>query len=319
MKKYFNWFLILLMQILFLSCATRVNIRTVHPPLVDMRTMETITVIPLERRDSGVFNFLYARDFNRILISSVNTSRILQFVDPASLRNIERTRWWQFVDVYVEFEIVDVSITQEVEEVKRGERLREYTTVTATVNIIYRYVSTIDGNIIASFNRTYQASQSFDNSRLSTAMRVSALLLTGRTSSRRLVIRALQNISSDIYNEINSFTTTERRRLLQSTSGDIRFREAERLVRQRRYNDALILYRSLFEETGSIVACYNMALLLQARGQFTEALTLLEDFDERIVERGMETPIFIIEEMERLNSIIYGLMILEALEDYENI
>jgi len=319
LRKYFNYFLILLTQIILLSCATRVEIRTVHPPLVDMRRMETITVIPLEWRDSGAFNLyakLYARDLTRILITNVRTSRILQFVDPAILRNIERTMWWQFVDVYIESEIINVSITREVEEVKRGERLREYTTVTATVNIIYRYVSAIDGKIIASFNRTHQASQKFDNSRRMTAIRVAALLMTGQTSSRRLVIRALQNISSDIYNEINSLTTTERRRILQSSSGEPRFREAERLVRQRRYNDALILYRRLSEETGSIVAFYNMALILQATGQFTEALALLEDVDERIAERGMETPVLIIEEIERLNSIIYRLIILE---DYENI
>ena len=319
MKKYYKYFLILLIQIIFLSCATRVEIRTLHPPLVDIRKMETITVKPLEWRDNDEFNLyanLFARDLTKILISNVRTSRILQFVDPSILKNIERTMWWQFVDVYIESEIINVSITREVEEVKMDEKLREYTTVTAAVNIIYRYVSAIDGKIMASFNRTYHASQKFDNSKRMTAIRVAALLITGQTASRRLVIRALQNISSDIYNEINSFTTTERRNILQSTSGEPRFREAEKLIRQKKYNDALILYRRLHEETGSIVACYDMALLLQATGQFTEALSLLEDLEERIAEKGMEPPTFIIEEIKRLNSIIYRLIVLE---DYENI
>jgi len=61
MKRYFNNFVFIeIISVIFISCATMVKFEIEHPPLVDMRGKKTITVIPLEWKDNGAYNFLSA-------------------------------------------------------------------------------------------------------------------------------------------------------------------------------------------------------------------------------------------------------------------
>ena len=116
--------------------------------------------------------------------------------------------------------------------------------------------------------------------------------------------------------EVVPWTEIEKKRVQESTKKDDRFKEAEKLVRQKNYFYALILYKSIYEETGSVVAGYNTALLFQANGQFIDALALLEELDENIPKTGINTPPFIKNEIEKLKILLNEF---QVLEDYKNL
>ncbi|MCL2602391.1 MAG: hypothetical protein FWD91_06220 [Treponema sp.] len=291
-----------------------VKIEMEHPPLINMPGMETLTVIPLEWEDNGRYN---SREYNyleshitKALISGVRRSRVYRFIDPVILRNVDITDYWEYVDVYLDCEIISVTTkreTKEIEEKNGNEtKTKKYTIVTVTVTIKYQYISAIDGKMLGAFYRTVQASEKFERSKSSVILGIAAFLLSGETSSDRLAIKAVRDISLKMNNEINPHTVKERIRMLQSTSKDPAFKEAEKLVRKKRYDDAFILYERIYEETGSIAAGYNMAILLKANNRFMEALILLESLTERIAKNGGDTLPVIKEEIEKLNLVVNG-------------
>jgi tetratricopeptide (TPR) repeat protein len=298
-KKYFSF--LLLTSMISISCTTIVTIRTENPPLVYMQDMKTITVIPLEWKDNGIYGYL-ARDLTRELTRGVRRSKIYTFINPAILKNIDRQDYWEYVDVYLDCEVTNVTIEDKIDRipVKDSDETKTRRSIirTVTVYITYKYISAIDGKVLASFNKRFQANDKLYHSR-STIINI----LSRIDASNRIAINAIRDIPLRMYNELNPHTTKERKNILKSTSGDPVFKEAERLVRRKRYDDAVNLYRRLYEETGSVVACYNMAILLEAKNQFMEALELLEKVDEELASMEQETPSFITEEIEKLRLI----------------
>jgi len=303
-------FLALIISTILISCATTVKVEFEHPPLVDMRAMETVTVIPLEWKDNERYNFL-AGDLTKALIKGVKSSKYYKFVDPSILKNIDKSEYWKYVDVYIDAKIF--KIDDEINNEKTDEK--EYTVRTVTVVILYEYISAIDYKVLGSFSKETQASEKNVLSKDSIITGVVNFLVTGKTLSDRLAIKAVQNIPLQMKYDLNSYKTTEERTILQSKSKNPLFKEAEKLVRQKKYNDALLLYEKIYNETGSTVACYNMALLLEADNKFTEALALLEDFDIKLSNKDINTPSLITKEIKKLKLIISDL---SKIEDYEN-
>jgi tetratricopeptide (TPR) repeat protein len=267
-----------------------------------MEDMKTITVIPLEWKDNGRYNYL-ARELTRELTRGVRRSGIYTFINPAILRNIDKQDYGEYVDVYLDCEITNVTIDDkyEEEEVKDGDKTKTKRIInrTATVYITYNYISAINGKVLGSFNKKTQASRKSNNSGNAIINFIDYISL-----SNSLAKEAVGRFSWGMYNELNPHITKERKNILKSTSRDPVFKEAEKLVRRKKYNDAVIIYRRLYEETGSVVACYNMAILLEANNQYIEALELLEKVDERLANMGQETPPFITEEIGKLKLII---------------
>jgi hypothetical protein len=272
-----------------------------------MEDMETITVIPLEWKNNGPYDYL-ARDLTRVLTAGVKKSKIYKFVDPAKLRGLDKEDYGEYVDIYVDCEIMDVSVNDETEETEEKDgnktKTKKNTTRTVNVTIVYKYISAVDGKILGRFERTAHASEGFNNSGKSIITRLAMALLTGNTSSDRMAIKAVQKFSSFMDHEINPYIAQEKRSILKSTSKNKAFKEAEKLVRQKNYDEAMIAYKELYEETGSVVAGFNMALLLEEKNQFMEALMLLEEVSERLAKRDRITPSFITKEMEKLRLII---------------
>ncbi|GHV90704.1 hypothetical protein AGMMS50268_12070 [Spirochaetia bacterium] len=89
------------------------------------------------------------------------------------------------------------------------------------------------------------------------------------------------------------------------------FDEAKKMVKREKYFEALVLYKNIYEETGSVVAGYNTALLLEANDQFNDALALLEELDEKIVKTGLNSPPFIKNEIKVLKALIGDLEIVD--------
>ncbi|MCL2293805.1 MAG: hypothetical protein FWC36_02915 [Spirochaetes bacterium] len=318
MKKTLKTLFILIILMIQASCATNVvRFQVDRPPLVDLYGVNTITVIPLEWSNQGRFNHL-ANDVTRALTTGVKRARGLNFVNPSKLRGINESDYWEYVDVFIRGRILNVSshdVSNVREETRNGRIERvTYTTRTVTVDIQYRYIRAINLEVLAVFNRTETISTTFDNSRRAKRWWQNLLydvFVPRGQPPDDLARAAISRFSAGIYRELVPWHSSERRRIKSSTKRDRRFNEAERLVRRNEYFLALIKYRNIFEETGSFVAGYNMALLLQANGQFAEALELLKKLDERLSASGINSPPFIRNEIENLNGIIEGFRVVE--------
>jgi hypothetical protein len=283
--------------------------------------MKTITVIPLERNNTGKYNYL-ANDLTQSLIAGVKRVKAYSFIEPLILKDIEESSYCEYVDVYIICEIIDVTSHDETEikEEKDGDKTttRKYVTRTVTVNIEYKYIRAIDVEILGSFNKTATASATFDDSERSSKWWWNLLLnifIPKSPSVEKLAKSAAQKFSSSIYNEIVPYTTAEERKIVESTSKNPMFKEAKKLVRQKNYFEALIIYKDIYEQTGSLIAGYNMALLLEANNQFADALALLEEISKKILKSGINTPPFIKAEREKIQSIIDELT---TLDEYKN-
>jgi hypothetical protein len=321
MNKSFNGFCMALIVVIFISCATTIKFGIEHPPLVDMRNMETLTVIPLEWKDNGEYDYL-ANDLTKTLISGVKRIKTYKFVEPSDLKNIRKSSYWEYVDVFIEGEIIDVVTHNETEirEEKDGDKTKtkEYATKTVTVTIDYKYFRAIDDKILGSFTKTAQSKTTFDNSSRSSKWWAELLLnifIPKGKSTTELAKSAIRQFSSDMRNELSPYKITEKRRIRESISKDPSFKEANRHIGRKNYFEALTIYKNIYEQTGSIVAGYNMALLLEANNQFLDALDLLEKLDDNISKSGINSPPFIEDEMEKVKLIIDDL---EILEEYDN-
>jgi tetratricopeptide (TPR) repeat protein len=131
------------------------------------------------------------------------------------------------------------------------------------------------------------------------------------TSSETIAKTAIRKFSSGMERELVPWITTATRQIEESVSKDPRFAEAEKLVRKKKYSQALARYKHLYEERGSLVAGYNMAILLEAAQQFAEALAVLEAIDKRMPESGINGPHFVKNEIHWLRQIIEKLAIIE--------
>ena len=317
MKNKQRILFLLLFQVLSISCATVVKFELERPPLVDLRGKSKITVIPLEWTDQGSYNYL-AGDVTRALASGVRRASFFHYVNPSVLRNMNSANYWQHVDVYITGRIVNVTredTTERREETSGDEKVtKTYITRTVTVIVSYQYISAIDGEVLGVFDKTEIEQVTIDYTKK--AGNFWGNLLTEVINSivpsrRELSRKAVQGLSVNMYRELNPWTTKEVRRIQKSTTKDKRFNEAQKLVRRKRYLSALEIYKQLYEETGSIVAGFNSALLLQANGQFTDALELLNNLNERITTDGLLASLFITDEIKEVTNIIEELKILE--------
>jgi hypothetical protein len=299
-----------------------VEFQVERPPLVDLRAVNTITVIPLEWNETGRYGYL-ANDVTQALITGIRRANTCTFIAPAVLWDIDKADYWEYVDVYITGQIRNVTSDDESEtkEEKSGDETKTkiYVTRTVTVDIEYKYIRAINNEVLRVFKKTEKHSVTFDNSKRAEKWWANLLLdifIPKGPSSAKIAKSAAGKFSQNMVHEVVSWTETEKRRIEESTRKDERFKEAQKLVRQKKYFLALVLYKSIYEETRSVVAGYNTALLLQANGQYKDALELLEILDENIVKTGINSPPFIRNEMERINKLIDGF---DVLEDYKNL
>jgi len=220
--------------------------------------------------------------------------------------------------VYVTGHIINVASddTTETREERDGDKTitKIYKTRTVTVDIEYQYIRAINNEVLRVFKKTAQHSVTFDDSPRAKRWWANLLLdivVPKGPSSQKIAQSAAAQFSGDMEREITPWTGIEERRVAESTKKDKRFKEAEKLVRRQKYFFALVLYKSIYEETGSVVAGYNTALLLQANGQFTDALALLEDLEKKIAQTGIDSPPFIKKEIERIHTLIGEFAVLE--------
>lgn len=315
-----NFLILAVIFIMMTSCAAVVEFQLEHPPLVDMRNINKITVIPLEWNAAGDHAYL-ASEATKALSVGIKKAGMYTYVDPSVLKDADPSRYWEYVDVYVTGGIRNVAsydrYETRIETYDDKTERKEYVVRTVTVDIAYTYIRAIDSAILGVFHKAERESVSFDNTDRSSNWFVNfllAIVAPRGTPSAKIARSAIKKFSNGMNREIIPWTTVEKRRVEEHTRKDPAFKEAQRLVKRKKYFEALVLYKNIYENTGSIVAGYNAALLLEANGQFGDALALLEALNDGIVETGVNGPPYIRDEIENVKKIMNEL---EILEDYK--
>ena len=330
---------LLLSMALITSCATVVVFDVEHPPLVDLRGANTITVIPFEW--TGVREQAYlASRVTAALLGGLRQGNI-EIVDPYTLEYNTSRNYGQYADVYITGRIINVNTYEQVEtksEIYSTHTIiREFITGTAVVDIEYRYIRSADNKMLGNFKKREIADASFERTRYQdqdvnqntgrNASRNTARDTgrdTARNTSRRGADRirsafpqrgtwqesaaesAIAQFSDTMNQELGPWTTAESRRIKSRTGDNALAAEAKNLVEQYRYDEAIVLYKTIYEQNGNIFAGYNAAILLAASERLPDALALLERLRERRVKEGKAVPAFIRNEIKRLTEFLNG-------------
>ena len=326
-------FALFLLVPLIVSCATVVTFDVEHPPLVDLRGVNTITVIPFEWNNVREQGYLASR-VTAALMDGLRRGSI-DVVDPYTLAYSRGRNYSQYADVYITGRIINVNTYDQVEirdETNHYQDIiREVITRTAIVDIEYNYIRAVDNKTLGSFKKRETADASFERTRYreqntnrntnrDTARRGAGRARDGSRSAfpqrgtwqENAAEAAILQFSDTMNQEIGPWTTTENRNVKRRTGDNALAAEANNFIEQNRYDEALALYKTIYEQDGNIFAGYNAAVLLAANEQFIDALGLLERLRERRLKEGKTVPAFIKREIHKITEFVNETRVLKA-------
>ena len=331
------------------SCATTVTFDVEHPPLVDLRGIRSITIIPFEKNSIRGYEH-FSPYVTAALTKGIENSLVrgnISFVDPGAmedtltLADIPDRDLWQYADAYLTGRIID--ITFNISTVAPANQNIYTNTGTAIVYIEYSYIRARDGKILKTFSkessfsdsiniardRRYFGSRSnarrrdqqrqrsewydmgqFDHDRRQQWFPDNSVLRLGPWEDR-LVRSAIERFSLGMYQELSPWSSTEERKLQKRAGDNPVLNEVKSLVKMHRYDQALQIYQEIYKQNSNVYAGYNNAVLLAANGKYSEALELLEDINKMMKESGQRIPRVIRKEIQRIAAIIDGTKLLE--------
>jgi len=331
------------------SCTT-VSFQVEHPPLVDLRNVKTITVIPFEWSGAGGNEHL-SRCATSALINGIRRGKI-EYVDPQVLENNSVQNYWKYADVYITGRITNAA-TGRSNDTREESYWNHYsnkqetvtirvTTITTTVGIEYSYIRSIDGAVLGRFKKSETAGSSYEHSRDRNEYRdlnrnpdrnlgrnpgSGMPRFQGRDVDTGTAESAIAKFSYTMDHELGPYTTIEERNIRNAMApkNNRSVTEANTYIRQGRYDEALVLYSDIYKQNsaagtaGAAAAGYNTAILLAANKKYAEALELLTNLDKRTENSGKRSPSFIKREINKLTEFINGFKLLEAYRKNEGV
>jgi len=336
------------------SCATVVTFDVEHPPLVDLSDAKTITVIPFEW-GSVRGNPYLAACVTAALLNGLRRGNI-DTVDPYMVDQKKVWNYSQYADVYITGRITNINTYDQaetknevVETSDHRIRIQEVITRTAVVYIEYSYIRSVDNKTLGNFKKSETARTSFEQTRYErqninrpgggnrepeinrdpyrnpnsgaprrgTTGRTRGVFPQRWTWQESLAETAIARFSDTMYQELGPWATTENRNIKRKTGNDQLADEAKSLIEQNRYDEALALYKTIYEQNDNIFAGYNAAILLVANEQFADALELLEHLRGQKLKEGKTVPSFIKKEIKKTTEILNDFRALEAYKSRE--
>jgi len=160
-KKSLRFFLFSLLPVVLASCATAASVRfdVEHPPLVDLRGLNRITIIPFERGLPREFEYLSAH-VTSALTDGIRKNMLrgnLTLVEPQTLAHVPQHNFRQHVDVFISGRITDVRSNYTGKPNTRTIRGETVNVTTVTINVIveieYSYIRASDGAVLGTFRK----------------------------------------------------------------------------------------------------------------------------------------------------------------------
>lgn len=330
MRKPVSTLFIISIQMILISCAT-VKFDVDHPPVVDLRGVNSITVIPFEWSGAGEYAHIASR-VTSALLSGLERGRIT-VVDPYSLENVYPQNYGRHVDAYITGRIINIGSYDYVESREEAGSRGQMETIsivtrTVTVDIEYSYIRSVNREVLGYFRKSATSSDYFtrlrnwNDTRTQYGQQRQRMRRTQRASrgyrqrddwTDSIALSAIARFPDTMSHELGPWTTTEKRSIRGHTGSEPGLAEARKLVRLGQYGRALDLYSEVYGQTGNVLAGYNMALLLEANEQFAEALALLERLDKTAAESGKKSPAFIRKEIVKMAKFISEYKVLESI------
>ena len=335
-------FLFVLIPFAFISCAATLSFDVRHPPLVDLRDVKTITIIPFEWSGNRSYDLeeKVTAALRYDLRSSIRNSGI-EYVDSEVLKNIRERDYRNYVDVYLTGRIAGVYFydsnpqpeqrrrrdgerdgrrryndqyprdpgrynnDQYFRDTRRDRTQQEtYTNYrTVIVEIEYSYIRASNNEVLGQYKKT--RSHHFEQRNSWDAWRDNRTYMTDITAAEEAASRFTINS-----HELAPWSSKEERKVKGKT-GSSELNEALKMIRITYYGRAMGIYSDLYERTDDKLAGYNLALLLQFDSRYTDALALLEKIREREIRSGKRPPYYVTKEIETLKGFIKGFQILE--------
>ena len=334
-------------HLLFVSCATTVTFEVEHPPLVDFRNAKTITVIPFEWNTGIRYSGLASDATNALVFGIRNNIRngTLNYIDPAPLRYVSDLDLYKYVDVYVIGRITNVSVYDNARIREDRNNINSYNhdnsregrrnndrdrgrdnnrdrdrnrgrdtdrdrtritsiTRTVTVDIEYSYIRASNNKVVGFFKKSATSYDTADQT-------ITSYIPVNWTDS--IAANAIGKFSHTMSRELGSWVTTEER-TLRGSFDDPTLTEANKMIQRQYYGRAYELYSETYNRSDNINAGFNLAIMLQFDGKYSEALELLEEIQGRILASGKRVPNYISREIGKLSKFIEGFIVLEGYE-----
>ena len=192
-------------------------------------------------------------------------------------------------------------------------------TRTVTVDIEYTYFRASNNEVLGHFKKRAADYDSSDDIRFENS---SYLRSSGRTPQSyqpdswtdNIAAAAIKQFSGSMSRELGLWTTSEKR-TLKGSAGSRALGEADKLIRQRYYGRAYEIYSDTYKRTGDISAGYNLAVLQQFDGKFSEALELLEEIRQAVITSGKKVPDYISNEIVKIKGFIDGYIVLDGYKE----
>jgi hypothetical protein len=290
-----------LIFILFFSCTintTTVRINTNNPPLVDMRNVERITVIPFESMDNKILEKTVSDEIFQILTRTIRNSKKYTYVDYLSPRDYDNG------DVYIKGNIITISVEAEhkMPETVSNEKTKISSSYVINIIFEYSYVRAIDDKVLATIRKDIETIET-DTIKMNSILDVANAIVSG-PAIIKIIKRLVSNELRYMVREIEPWSSNDVRYLQNSTNRYQEEKTAKEYIKKRNYSEALEVYKDLFERTGSITAAYNTAILMEVQKNYIEAFELLTTLINNMEDKNMKIPKFIETEISRLEKLI---------------
>ena len=170
MKKSPCLFFLAAIPLVLASCATATSVRfdVEHPPLVDFRGLNRVSIIPFERGLPREFEYL-STHATTALTNGIRNNLVranLTLVEPQALAHVAQHNFRHHVDVFIVGRITNINSSytrRHNTRIVRGETvIVTSVTLTAIVDIEYSYIRASDGSVLGTFRKRERFSETAD-------------------------------------------------------------------------------------------------------------------------------------------------------------
>lgn len=288
----------LLISLVFISCATTVDVKITRPANLDLNGAKTIAVLPIKPyayyKNSNtsigkkilITSFYQLFDISdpdeQLAIDSLQTqiekglldSPYINIVSSSSVENAISKGLLNPADVYLTGEVtyfdVDDEKSEERKQVKaaKGDQKAEYKIETrwrrtVTMNFRYQVVDSLTEQVISYNEMRLQNNSSKYDTKRSLPDAYSIIESDLRTASRKIL------------QELQPYVVTKSIKLLKIKTKDndlkARVKAADELANNNKIKEASDRFQDIYEDTGIVEAGYNAAILQEALGNLSVA------------------------------------------------
>jgi len=279
--------------IILASCATSVSYQTTRLPEWNTASIRSVAIVPFEVSEDTALQRHVASLLNSTSYSQIR--RANHFNQVQVWTNEGYTPFDAVFTGKVYYAIVNDSTTSEVKFEKESEALADYLIFERVVQLAFIYTLTDSNNAIIgtktiedSFTDYYELlvedEELYDvNIRRSRGRRAQNQHNYNEylTSPEILVQNMIYKNMRDLARSMVPYTITESRNLMSETSKDKaikqRAKDAASFVKARNYIAAQEAFLSIYRDTGSYAAAFNVSLIMTAQRQLNEALIFMQN------------------------------------------